>query len=51
MCSDLIMVCEQKGFMQRPRNDKGRDAEEIPSVPKLGPLEMHIPISKPFDDG
>ena len=41
--------------MQRPKNDKQRpkesDAEEIPSVPKLGPLEMHIPTSNPFDDG
>lgn len=41
--------------MQRSKNDKqspkGGDAEEIPSVPKLGPLEMHIPTSNSFDDG
>lgn len=40
--------------MQRPKNDKqgprGSDAEEIPSVPKLGSLELHISTSNPFDD-
>lgn len=41
--------------MQRPKNDKqspkGSHAEEVSSVPKLGPLDMHIPSCNPSDDG